>query len=390
MFADFGISNGLINLVASALGKDDRIAAKRAISSAFWFLLLISGVLFIVWNFVYPFLNLSAFFNLKTPLAITEAGPALAALLMCFLLNLPLGAVSGTQYGMQEGAKNNLWSLGGSILSFVFLLIAMDRHAGLPVLVWALSGPPVLALLLNGIFLFARQNRDLAPSLFSLDIAASKLLLKTGGMLFIIQLAMSVGMQTDNIVIARIMGPAAVAQYAVPAKLFNIVNSVLVLLSGPIWPAYVDALARNDAGWIFRTFRRVSIFGGITAILIAGIFVLFGRQIIPLWVGVDLHVSLVLLLIFGIQCVVYAYLQPIGFLLNGLARYRVQASCAAGMAILNLGLSILFVKRFGVVGAVMGTIVAQLVFQVIPLTMATKSAFTRLRKGRLNLAGQTE
>ncbi len=178
MFADFGISNGLINLVASAIAKDDRIAAKRAISGSFWSLLLIAGALFVIWNFAYPFLNLPAFFNLRSPLAIGEAGPALAALLFCFLLSLPLGAVGETQYGMQEGARNNLWGLVGSILSFVLLLIAMDRHAGLPVLVWALSGPPVLALLLNGVFLFAGKNRDLTPSLFSLDMAASRLLLK--------------------------------------------------------------------------------------------------------------------------------------------------------------------------------------------------------------------
>jgi O-antigen/teichoic acid export membrane protein len=376
--ADFGMSNGLINHVATALGKGDRTTARKVISSALGILTLIAlamGALLLV---LYPFLNLARLFNVHSPLALREAAPTFLALAGCFLVSLPLGVIRGTQNGMQDGALTNLWVLTGTIASLLCLLGVMHLHGGLPLLVLGLTAPPLIALLVNGFFMFTSGKRDLIPSPKVMDWATCQNLLHTGGLLFVIQVAIAIGMQSDNIVIAQIMGASAVALYAVPAKLFNTVNSILIMLSASLWPAYAEALARNDRAWIRRTFRRVTIAGTISTVVIAGGLVLFGRQIIAAWVGPKLVVSESVLLVFGLQCIVYAYLQPVGFLLNGLSRYRIQAWCAALMAILNLALSILFVKHFGILGAVLGTTVAQVVVQVIPLTIAAKSELSKI------------
>jgi O-antigen/teichoic acid export membrane protein len=111
-------------------------------------------------------------------------------------------------------------------------------------------------------------------------------------------------MQTDNVVIAQIMGAQAVAAYAVPASLFNIVNSFATMLSGFIWPAYADAMARSDASWIRRTFKRILLAGTSITLAATILLVLFGNHILAIRVGPQVEASTELLAVFGLQCIV--------------------------------------------------------------------------------------
>ncbi len=378
-FADLGMSNGLVNLVAEALGREDRQIARRAASSAFWMLSGLAAVFALATIAAYPFIKADRLFNVHSALAMQEAGPALLAFVLCFILNLPLGTVRGTQTGMQNAWHSNLWNILGTVLSLVVLLAAIHSHAGLPVLVLCLSGPPVVATFFNGVELFGRSNRDLlpAPSAFSSEIA--RRLLRMGAMFFLLQLSFSIGLQTDNIIIAQILGAKAVAEYAVPARLFNMILGFLVMVSGAMSPAYTDALARRDGPWIRRGFLRVTI--GSTAVTIAAVvfLIFFGNRILDLWVGPQIHGSLALMAAFAVQSVLYAYLQPISFFLNGISRFKEQVISGLLMAAVNLGLSIFLVRTYGIIGAVLGTILALLLVQVVPLSIVVRRELHRLR-----------
>ena len=378
VFADLGMNNGLINLVAEATGKEDARTARQATASAFWMLSMIAMLVAVGGLIAYPYFNTSRLFNVHSSLAMRESGPALLAFFFCFVMNVPLGIVRGTQTGLQYAYVNNMWNMLGSLTSLCALLVAIHLHAGLPVLVLSLSGPPVLITILNGAELFGWSHPELRPNPRDCSRAVASRLLRIGLMFFLLQASISVGMQTDNVVIAQILGARAVASYAVPARLFNIIASFITLFSGSMWPAYADALARRDGSWIQRSFRRVMLAGTAITLGATILLVLLGNRILALWVGPQMQASMMLLTIFGLQCVVFSYLQPINFLLNGIGELKAQVVCAVAMAVVNLGLSIFFVKRFGIVGAVLGTFVAQLTVQVIPLTVIARTQLKRL------------
>lgn len=378
-FADFGMSNGLVNLVADALGREDRETARRAASSAFWMLSGVAAIFSLLAFTAYPFINASRLFNVHSGVAMHEAGPALLAFMLCFILNLPLGTVRGTQTGMQNAYRTNLWGIFGTVLSLVSLLVAIHSHAGLPVLVLCLSGPSVAATFLNGVELFGRSNRDLLPLPSTFSRATARRLLRMGAMFFLLQLSFSIGLQTDNIVIAQILGAKAVADYAVPARLFNMILGFLVMVSGAMAPAYTDALARRDGPWIRKGFLRVTIGGTAVTILAVVVLIFFGNSILHLWVGPQMHASLPLLTAFAVQSVLYAFLQPISFFLNGIGRFREQVITGVVMTAVNLGLSILLIRRFGIIGAVVGTILALILVQVTPLSVVVRRELRKLR-----------
>ena len=383
-FADLGMSNGLVNMVANAMGREDRKAAKESVSSAFWMLSAIAAVVTLGLVAAYPFINTSRLFNVHSPTAIRESGPALLVFFICFAANLPLGVVRSVQAGMQSAFISSLWTTLGTVASLIALLIAIRLHAGLPLLVLSLSGPPVLAWLLNGVELFGFSHPDLLPSPSSFSKKYASRLFHTGMMFFLLQISYSVGMQTDNVVIAQIMGAKAVAAYAVPARMFSTINALLIMISGAMWPAYADALARSDGPWIRRSFMRVVTVGTSMTLIATTILVLFGNRILGIWVGPQMHASAALLTVFAVQCVLYAYLQPINFLLNGIGQLRVQVVSGLVMAALNLALSILFVQYWGIIGAVLGTVIALVLVQVVPLTVVMKRALKNLGQGPSN------
>ena len=364
--------------MAESIGMEDMQSARRAIASSFWILSALSLFLTLVIALIYPHVNAPRLFNVHSGIAVHESGPALLAFSLCYIFNVPLGVVFSVQFGLQSGYAYNIWSSLGTIASLGALVIAMRFQAGLPVLILALFAPPLVASILNGIRLFGFVHPELRPDPRDFSMNCAFHLLHIGAMFFLIQLSFAVGMQTDNIVIAQIMGAKSVSDYAVPARMFNMVTAFLILLSGSMWPAYADALARSDAAWIRKGFLRVAGFGGILTVLATAVFVLFGNRILAVWVGPSVHASRPLLLVFGLQCILYAYLQPIGSLLNGLGKLRVQAICGVAMAALNLALSIVFVRHYGIIGAVLGTTIALLAVEVVPLTLAVRQTLREL------------
>ncbi len=377
-FADLGMSNGLVNQIADAVGHNDIASAKQASASAFWMLSTMAAVLLILVFCTYPFINASRIFNVRSALATSEAGPAFLAFFVCFALNLPLGTVRGIHTGLQESYVNSIWTSVGSIASLVALMVAIEMRAGLPLLVACLSGPAVLASIINALDLFGRLHPQLAPATRAFSKGPALRLFRTGMMFFLLQLAYTVGLQTDNIVIAQILGPKSVADYAVPAKLFNVVTSLLVMLSGAMWPAYADAFARRDSNWIRKTFLRVTCIGTAGTLLATLAIIFFGKSILRIWVGRQMTASTPLLTTFGVQCVLFAYLQPVTFLLNGIGKFRVQVIAAISMAALNLALSILLVKHYGIIGAVLGTVISLALVGVLPLTWVTQRTLKEL------------
>lgn len=378
-FADLGVNNGLINVIAGAYGRDDREAGRRASASAFWSLTGITTAFLLCMPLAYPFLNGARLFNVHSPLAVQEAGPALVVFFACFALNLPMGTVRAVQTGLQRGFINNLWAMLGSIGSLCAMLVVIHLRGGLPLLILGLSGPPLLAATLNGIELFGFSHPELLPTPRWFSRSVSVHLFRSGVLFFLCQVFTSIGVQTDNVVIAQILGAKMVAAYAVPARLFNLIPSLLGMMSGPLWPAYADALARSDGPWVRRTFLRIAGGGMAVTAMLTILLVVFGNRILALWVGPQIQASIPLLTVFGILCVLNAFLTPVSFLLNGLAKIKIQVVVFMAMSVVNLTLSILFVKRYGIIGAVLGTVVSLALVVVLPLSIAVRNSLREFR-----------
>src|SRR5680860_76256 len=78
-FADLGLGNGLLNAISKAHGKNSIKDAQTAVSSTFYMLLSISGVLLLIFLIIYPYIEWQNVFNAQSKLAIEESGPTMFA-----------------------------------------------------------------------------------------------------------------------------------------------------------------------------------------------------------------------------------------------------------------------------------------------------------------------
>jgi O-antigen/teichoic acid export membrane protein len=365
-FSDLGINNSLMNGIAKAYGRDDQQLARQYVSSAFFLLFALVSILAGAFAITYPWIAWASLFRVHSVQATAEAGPAVAVFAGCFLLNIPVGIVSRVQSGFQEGFVANLWVSLGSVLSLLSLLLTIHFRGSLALLVLAMAGAPIFALLINGAVLFRIQRPWLFPSWRHVNTGVSKDLMHLGALFFVLQLGGAISFSSDNIVLARIIGPEAVTQYAVPCRLFSLVTMASSFIITPLWPAYGEALERLDYQWIRKTlYRSLRLVTGVSVFLSAALAI-FGNRIIHMWVGPSIHPSASLLVGLGIWGVLQAVSSAIAMFLNGLSIVRVQVFIAFMGAFTNIFLSVYLTRRIGISGVVYGSIISQLFVGVIP------------------------
>jgi O-antigen/teichoic acid export membrane protein len=306
--------------------------------------------------------------------SLLNAPPELAAdarvtgvlLLTAFGVGLPLSIVGRVEAGRQNTHIANLWAVVGSVAAVAFIVIGLNAHWSLPLIALGLVAGPLVAAFCNLADLFGRRARWLAPSLRAFDFAVTRSLLGTGLLFLTVQIAGAIAFQADNIVIAQVMSPADVPQYAVPAKIFMLGPAVLAPFLAPLWPAYADAWTRGDRTRVRRTFRTSVVASLFVLALFAALLLAVGGTLIPMWAGDVIRPSSLLLVGLAIWTMMNAVNGPIAALLLGIGSLRFMAGTSALMAIANICASVYLVRAIGVSGAVFGSIVSQVVFVIAP------------------------
>jgi O-antigen/teichoic acid export membrane protein len=378
-FADLGLGYGLVNALSTAEGLGDPLASRQTVSSAFFMLAGIGAVLGLLAACAWPWLPWAWVFNVHDAATVPSLGPALAIFTAIFCLGLPLSIGIHGHAGLQEGFRASLFQGAGNLIALASILTAVKLQAGLPVLVLASTGAPVLAQGLACLDLFGRRRPDLRPSWAMVRRERSWPLLRHGGLFFVIQVCVAVAFQADNLVLAHILGPASVATYSVTQKIFQQVPLLLSFVLMPLWPAYAESLARGDVAWIRQTLKR-SFQLSLAVNVPAALILFFGTPwLIGLWVGPSVQPPLLLLQALALWTLASTIHGPLAIFLNGAGALVFQATFAVLLAVSNLAFSILFTKAYGMAGVVLGNLLAQVLFNYIPCAFYVPRLLQRLQ-----------
>jgi O-antigen/teichoic acid export membrane protein len=363
--ADLGLTNSLVNHLATALAKGDRAMAQRSIASVYFpmliigaFLLGIPLVLGQIFNYQQGLhLQLSAAVQQDTHLAITVA-------LCFFAAKIPLSIPRCIFNACQQGYLYQIWIGYANILSLIVLFIAQHYHANLPWLLGLFFGAVLLGDILAGIDIFYFRQPWLRPKLANYDRQSFQDLLHIGWQFWIVQVAAICIFQTDLMIVAKLFGLIEVATYGVLLKLFSITEAVSSSFINPLWPAYSDAQARQDSRWIKKTFHRSILLTTIWSVGAGGIVVFFAPTILQHWLGSDVYIAPHLPLYMLLTYTLLAVSQCIAVLVNGLGRLKIQAWIAIASAISNLALSFILGGLIGITGVTIATSISILVFSI--------------------------
>ena len=375
---DIGISNSLTNEVSKAFAHDDRVAAARSFTNALALTVgfaLTAGMVFAV---LLPHIDWARLLNVTASVRGEEVRDTVVCAVALMLLALPCNLVNKVLSGYQELHRSNFVACAAAVAGLCGLAAGVVLRVSMPVLFVMSTGCLPLATFILLVWTVTCQKPWLLPRLALLDRNSTRGLLKSGAAFFLIQVAAVVVYSSDNLVVSHYLGAAEVTPYSVTWRLVGFVALLQSLLFPAFWPAYAEAYARRDYAWIRRTF----------AITMAGTLLLnlacmatlmgFGRSVIGIWAGPAAVPGYSLMLAMCIWAIIGGFMTVESCLLAALNRTRVQAVLSIVAAGVNIALSLIWVRQYGALGVIGGTIVSYLVVLVVPQSLIVRSVWTEL------------
>lgn len=364
---DLGIRSSVSRFLSRHLALNDEDGVNRTTSTAFA-ILAAGGVLASIATLG---IALFLFDRLRIPPEYASQGRT--ALLITGLnmsCILPLGIFSAVIYASERF----------DIVSGITIAMEVTRAA---LVVWLLRDGyglvalALVALLLTVVqysamaFVVARLHPRLRIRWHYVDRKACRELFGFSIYRFIWIVSNQVIFYSDAVVIGIFLSAGAITPYAIATSLINYGRNIVFLLLDPFYPS----AARMDANGEIAELQRLLIVGTRIALLVAlplccG-FIFLGRQFITLWMGDEYAGGAVVLMILAIPQFFSMPQYVSALVLAGMAKHRTFAYIALAEGVANLTLSIILVRRMGLLGVAWGTVVPALITNVIVIPLYT-------------------
>ncbi len=375
-FADAGVSNGLINAVAAASARGDQAEVRRYVSSAMVVLLAIGALIvsaFWLCGFYVSWQNILSSRSAAVPAG--EVRHAMQIFVVCFALSLPATAIYRIQNALQQGYTAGLWQLGASLATLAALFGVIQLRGGLPLLVLSSFGITAATGIVAAGWSWTHSLRWTRPGLAHVRGAHARLLFRTGWYFLVLQITSSIAYAADNIIIAHVLGPTAVASYSIVARIFEAIVGVAAMFAGPLWPAFADAAVREDHAWAANALTRAFSWtlAGLAAVVVA--VVAGSEPLIRAWLGPAAPYSFALFAAYGVWAVLKGSGASCAAFLNGSGLLAPQVWIAVAFALSSIAARVYAARAFGLVGIPLALAASYLVCVLIPYSSVIRGYF---------------
>lgn len=191
--------------------------------------------------------------------------------------------------------------------------------------------------------------------------------------------AFAIYMKIDQVMIGRFMGETAVGLYAAAARISEIWHFIPVVICGSLLPAIVNA-KEVSLHLYFSRLANLQVLAVLTAAVLSIVVFLFAKPLVAIIFGQGYLPATEIL-----QIYIWAII-PI-FLGTALYQYlltenMIKLSFGINLAamLVNIGLNLLFIPRFGLPGAAYATLIA---YSVPPIIMLAAFLRHKRKTGRL-------
>lgn len=279
---DFGLANGLVNLVARAHGREDPAEATRAFSTAVRALMVVALSVGTVAVIAVPLIPWSSLLAVRGAVDDATVRWSVAAALAMFLLGLPLSAVPQLYAGYQKTYLTNAFSLLGSLVGLALLIAAVAVRASMPILVLALSSMGIVAA--GAGLAYARRA---LPWVRLRGAGASRETLRAltarSVPIFLYQLGALAVNETQVVILAHRAGLSVVTDFSIAFRLYALIVTLILFGTAAFVPTFREAAERGEHGWALRAFRRLMAIRLGLAVAGGAGMMLFGNWILRVW-----------------------------------------------------------------------------------------------------------
>jgi O-antigen/teichoic acid export membrane protein len=351
---DLGYGGSLVKFVAQYRAHRDSRALNE-IASTMFFVLAGFGLAAYAVAAIVAF-HLGAVFPRITPEQVATGRWLLLIIGIHVALSFPFGIYGGITSGFQRYDANNVVAIAASVAVAAVNAALLVAGFGLVTLVACTTAVRVVAFFvyrLNAYRVYPELR--IRPTLFRRE----RLREVTGFSVYsaAIDWANKLNYQLDELVVGMFMGSAAVAVWAVAERIVSGTQRLTNQLNGVLFPVIVDSDAsdnRHRLQQILLLGTRLSL---ATVLPIGVALICLADPLVRSWTGHDMRGAIPVLQILAVAVVIRVGNATGNTLLKGAGRHRLVAFSNLGAGLVNILLSVLLVRQYGLVGVAVGTLV---------------------------------
>jgi len=336
---DLGIGNGMRNYLVQSLTENDRLEARKIISSGFLSVGLTTLLLSIIGGALILNCNANSILNIPNGLISPET-LRLSGLMIfaAIMLRFFLTTISSIFYALQKSAINSFLSLCVSTLQLLYILIfrfdnVENALLNISFAYLIISNLPVI---IAGIVVFSRDLKDCTPHPRHVGRETIKKIMGIGVIFFLCQIFYMIIANTNEFFIGHFWGQENTADYTFYYKITMLASMIISLAMTPSWSMITKAYAEGNYEWVRKFFSVVKRVGLITVGLEL-LMIPFLQIIMDIWLGKGvLIVNYLTAFAFACFGSVFIYSSMLSTIVCGLAKMKLQSWCYGIGSILKI------------------------------------------------------
>ena len=356
-FFDIGLGHGLRNKLAESLALGKHELGRIYVSTTYAILTLIVVSMLIIFFSINPFLQWDKILNVSSDITLNSELNKLAIIVFSFFcVSFVFKLITTILTADQRPAFASLFDLIGKIVALVIILILINNTEGsLLYLAIALSGSPVLVLIIVSLFFFTGKYKSFRPSWKYIDFSKGKSLFSLGLKFFVIQIAAVMLYSTNNIIISQILGPEEVTPYNITFKYFNTILMIFSIVVSPFWSAFTEAWVKRELFWIKNIIKKLIKIWVLLAVM-GIVLLLLSNWVFEVWVGKYINIPFSLSIMVLAWVLINAWNSIFSQFLNGVGKIKLQMIVGLTAALVNIPLAVYLGRIYGINGIIMANL----------------------------------
>ncbi len=363
-FLDLGLSTANERFISRALGKGNQAEVNEVFNTCL-FLFLAAGLLALIASIIIAIIA-PQFVKDPTDIYILRIIISLIGITMAF--SFPARAFAGFLRAHVRFDVLNIIEIAKLFLRTALILYFLGRGFGIIALAIISLGMEISQMTIIVIYVIKRYT-DIKVSFSHFIKNKIRPLLNYSIYSFISNVANQLQFHLDAFVITAFIGLVYVTHYNIGARITRYYITLIYAAIALMLPVFSRFEGQDNYEQIREKFILVVKLNTIFSVFLGGSLLIFGKAFIITWMGVNYIDSYHVLVILTIGLIFNTIQISSRTLLYSLSKHKMYAITSTGEGIANLVLSLILVRKLGILGVAIGTTIPTLVTNlfIIPI-----------------------
>jgi len=356
---DIGLSSAVVRFISRAVGRAEKDEVRTVFCTSFY-LFLVLGLITatLTWILMWALGSI-----IRSPQDLDLLRPLLLILGLNFALDFPVRAFNAVFTSNIRDDISVGISMVKSVIATALIVWAVNRGMGIMALaVISVSASAVDSM--ARIFFALRIEPAISINPKFINWSRVRPLFSYSAYSFVSRIGDILQFRIDSLVITAYVGLGAVTHYFVGGRLVEYLRDALSQSVRGMTPIFSQEEGRNNFESIRSKFLYVTKITCMMATFAVGCAIAYGHQFIEAWMGprfLDAYPVLVALTVGMFFRMVQLPSVP---LLYGISKHKYHAYATLVEGILNLILSVILVKKYGILGVALGTQIPMMIMTI--------------------------